>query len=406
MQNQEESTQRHIERQRSARKINLPANLRDLIVPEIYQPGRHRKQRSPDEMEHRALLSRIEIENDDPRTVKEAFKSWRHEDWKRAMEEEIRSVTDHNVWTLMPPPPKIRPLTSKWVFRMKKNEKGDVEWYKARIVVRGFEQVEGVDFNETFAPTCKYKSIRTLLAIGATKDLEIHQLDVKTAFLHGTLKEDVYMKQPEGFEDPKHPDWVCKLNKTLYGLKQSPREWYNEIQRVFQEMGLHRTEQDHCVFIGKIKGKTVRIGLYVDDILVLGESIAIVEDVKKLIGDQFDVKDLGEAKLILGMEITRNRKKRTLTVKQTQYIEELLDTFNMKDAKPIRTPMEPGLVLTLPDADTIQQEFETIKNLLYRQLVGCLMYLASASHLEITFAVGILVCTFNSLTLKHWEAAK
>ena len=135
----------------------------------------------------------IEIENDNPQNVKEAFKSQQHEDWKRVMEEEICLVTDHNVWMLMPPPPKIHPLTSKWVFRMKKNEKGDVEWYKVCIVARGFEQVEGVDFNETFVLTCKYKSIQTLLTIRAAEDLEIHQLDIKTAFLHGTLKKDIYI---------------------------------------------------------------------------------------------------------------------------------------------------------------------------------------------------------------------
>ena len=247
----------------------------------------------------------IEIDDryTDPATFSQAMASDKRDAWIKAMQNEIQSNIDKKVWTLTELPAGHRALTSKWVYRTKDLPDG-TQVEKARIVARGFEQVQGVDFHEIFAPTIRSKSLRTLLAIGAAMDLEIHQLDVKTAFLNGTLQEEVYMHQPKGFEHPDFPHLVCKLHKTLYGLRQAPREWFNELTGTFAAMGLSPNPYDSAVYMGDVDGVRVFVGVYVDDMPILASDIATVEKVKKLIADKYEIKDLGEIKYILGICIT------------------------------------------------------------------------------------------------------
>ena len=219
------------------------------------------------------------------------------------MQEEIQSNIQKQVWSLIELPDGKCALTSKWVYRTKTLADGShIE--KARIIACGFEQVQGVDFHEIFAPTIHSKSLQTLLAIGAAEDLEIHQLDVKTAFLNRNLEEEVYMQQPQGFVDPEFPHLMCKLHKSLYGLHQSPQVWFQELTNTFTGMGLHPNPYDSGVYMGTVDGECVFIGIYVDDMPVLAETVATVT--KALIAEKYEIKDLGEIQYILGIRVTHD----------------------------------------------------------------------------------------------------
>ena len=204
-------------------------------------------------------------------------------------------------------------LKNKWVFKLKHQENSSQPRYKARLVVKGFGQKKGIDFEEIFSPVVKRSSIRVVLALAASQDLEIEQLDVKTAFLHGDLEEEIYMEQPEGFKVKGKEDLVCRLRKSLYGLKQAPRQWYRKFDSFMETNGYSKTTSDHCVFIKRYGvDDYVILLLYVDDMLIVGQDIAKIEKLKKDLNKSFAMKDLGSVKLILGMEITRDRKNRTL----------------------------------------------------------------------------------------------
>ncbi|KAJ4720887.1 Retrovirus-related Pol polyprotein from transposon TNT 1-94 [Melia azedarach] len=211
--------------------------------------------------------------------------------------------------------------------------------YKARVVARGFTQREGVDYNEIFSPVVRHTSIRVLLAIVAHQDLELEQLDVKTAFLHGELEEEIYMTQPDGFQVPGKEDYVCKLKKSLYGLKQSPRQWYKRFDSYMIEIGYTRSPYDCCVYYSKAtNGSLIYLVLYVDDMLIAAENKSDVQKLKDLLSVEFEMKDLGAARKILGMEIYRDRSKKKLFLLQKGYIQKILSRFDMSTAKPIDTP--------------------------------------------------------------------
>ena len=203
-------------------------------------------------------------------------------------------------------------------------QKKDGEQYKARLVAKGFAQKEGIDYNEIFSPVVKHTSIRLLLAIVAQFDLELEQMDVRTAFLHGKLEEQIYMRQPEGYIQKGQEGMVCLLRKSLYGLKQSPRQWYKKFDSVMIRAGYSRCEYDSCVYFLQGKDPTYLL-LYVDDMLIAARSKAQVQKVKAQLKREFDMKDLGEARKILGMEITRDRTADALWLSQENYVLKVLE---------------------------------------------------------------------------------
>jgi hypothetical protein len=199
-----------------------------------------------------------------------------------------------------------KPIGSKWVFKKKMNAEGKVEKYKARLVAKGYSQVEGIDFGEIFSPVAKLTSIRLLLSVAAAFDFEIEQMDVKTTFLHGDLEEEIFMKQPEGYAVKGKKELVCRLKKSLYGLKQSPRMWYQKFDTYMLGLGFTRIKEDHCVY-SKLNGDhLIYLVLYVDDMLLIGNNKEIIQDVKTQLSSKFDMKDLGASNFILGMEIKRD----------------------------------------------------------------------------------------------------
>lgn len=251
------------------------------------------------------------------------------------MGEEMSSLNKNHTWELVPRPKDKSIVGCKWIFKIKEgtSEKEPIR-FKARLVAKGFTQKEGIYYNEIFSPVVKYTTIRVMLAFVAYFDWELEQLDVKTAFLHGDLDEKIYMSQPKGFEDKAKPDFVCFLKKSLYGLKQSPRQWYKRFDSFVKSIGFKRSDFDHCLYFQhKNKDECVFLLLYVDDMLLIGPDVKRINNIKSVLGGEFDMKDLGIAKRILGMEIIRDRSNSMLFLHQTSYVLKILKRFSMHESK-------------------------------------------------------------------------
>ncbi|KAH9744862.1 hypothetical protein KPL70_003863 [Citrus sinensis] len=274
-----------------------------------------------------ALLCADEVTIEEPANFSEAMESVHCDKWLEAMQDEMESLQRNQTCTLIPNLGNKRLISCKWIFKRKEGIP-DVEppKYKARLVARGFTQREGVDFNEICSLVVKHSSIRILLAMVALLDLELEQMDVKTAFLHGNLEEQILMAQPEGFECKGKEDYVCLLHKSLYGLKQSPRQWYRRFDDFMVSKGYHRSRYDSCVYFGgSDQGGVAYLLLYVDDMLIASKYKSEIERLKNLLKVEFEMKDLGNAKRILGMDIIKDRSAGTLFLSQEKYIKKFLE---------------------------------------------------------------------------------
>jgi Reverse transcriptase (RNA-dependent DNA polymerase)/gag-polypeptide of LTR copia-type/Integrase core domain/GAG-pre-integrase domain len=342
----------------------------------------------------------------EPVSYNDAMNRSDSEQWEQAAKDEYDSIQAANTWTLVPLPAGRDAIGSKWVFKIKRNADGSVERYKARLVAKGYSQQEGIDYNDTFAPVVKFSSIRTLLALGAYYDWEIHQLDVKTAFLNGDLEEDIYMKQPEGFTIRGKETLVCKLNKSLYGLKQSGRAWYKKMDTVLLNMKFTRLKSDHCVYFRSVDNVVFYVAIYVDDILLLSNSLMKINSLKKELSQLFDMKDLGEAHFVLGIRIERNRAARTLTLSQSEYVKNVISRFGMSSSHPVSTPLDVSVKLSKADCPATQAEINNMKDVPYQSALGAIMYAMIATRPDIAFAVTALSQFSNNPGLQHWVALK
>ena len=203
--------------------------------------------------------------------------------------------------------------------------------------------MEGIDYEGTLSPVVKFQSIRTLAALVACHDLELHQMDVKTAFLNDELEEEIYMKQPEGFVVQGHEDKVYKLNRVLYGLKQASRQWYRKFHQAIGEIGFVPNNADTCFYIKRSGSSYLYLSLYVDDILIAGDQLEAVNEIKQWLKSRFEMKDMGEAEYVLGIEITRDHPNRLLSLSHRSYLETVLKWFDMAMCKPIDTPICKGI---------------------------------------------------------------
>ncbi|XP_073061796.1 uncharacterized protein [Primulina eburnea] len=260
----------------------------------------------------------------EPESFEEAITSEHKDMWMEAMQEEMQSLHDNETFELVKLPKGKKALKNKWVFRLKHEEHSSQPRFKARIVVKGFGQKHGVDFDEIFSSVVKMTSIRIVLGLAAELDLEVEQMDVKTAFLHGDLEEEIYMEQPKGFAEKGKEDITCRLNKSLYGLKQAPRQWYKKFESVITQQGFKKTTADHCVFVKDTSDDDLMVLLlYVDDMLIVGKDASEIKGLKKQLSKIFSMKDLGPAKRIIGMEIHRDRYAKKTWLLQEKYIEKV-----------------------------------------------------------------------------------
>lgn len=256
------------------------------------------------------------------------------------MEEEIKSLMKNGTWVLVNKPNKKKIVGCKWVFKFKEGIPGvEPPRFKARLVAKGFTQVEGVDYNEIFSPVVKHVSIRLILSAVVNFDFELEQLDVKTAFLYGSLDEEIFMSQPECFVEGGDESKVCLLKKSLYGLKQSPRQWNHRFDEFMKVQGFVQSENDQCVYYkGKELMDSVYLLLYVDDMLIAAKDMKKIQQLKDSLSQEFEMKDLGKATRILGMDIVRDREKGVLKLSQEKYLRQILRNFNMEGARAVVTP--------------------------------------------------------------------
>ncbi|KAK1435086.1 hypothetical protein QVD17_00846 [Tagetes erecta] len=340
---------------------------------------------------HKAFLAAVNA-NDEPKCFKQAAQDAR---WREAMQQEITALEKNGTWTLENLPEGKRAIDSKWVYKTKYKPSGEVERYKARLVARGFKQLEGVDYHDTFAPVAKLVTVRTLLAVAVKKDWIIHQLDVNNAFLHGDLNEEVYMKIPQGFSK-ENETRVCRLRKSLYGLKQASRNWYQRFTTFLLGLDFRQSKADHSLFFQKKDDISIAILIYVDDVIVVGNSLLKIQEIKKQLDKEFSIKDLGPLKYFLGIEATKTSD--GLVLSQRKYTLDILKDSGMLGCKPSAFPIEQNLKL---DKGENEPKVDASR---YRRLIGRLLYL-QATRPDIAYAVNVLSQFVADPRNNHMEAA-
>ncbi|KAI3523163.1 hypothetical protein L1887_01220 [Cichorium endivia] len=404
---EEESSTTNVESTRPTREKSRPAYLNDYIVnlPSCINPATPVTNQNSSTVHpianfisyenfshsHRALLAAIST-NDEPKHFNQAVRS---ANWREAMKKEIQALEQNGTWTLQELPKGKRAIDSKWVYKIKYKPNGEIERYKARLVAKGFTQMEGVDFHDTFAPVAKLVTVRTLLAVAVKRNWIIHQLDVNNAFLHGELHEEVYMKIPQGFEKGKE-NKVCRLRKSLYGLKQASRNWYQKFTSSLHVIGFKQSRADHSLFIFKNENSFVAALIYVDDVIIVGNDIQKIKETKSFLNEKFSIKDLGPLKYFLGIEVTRTRD--GMVLNQRKYILDILEDSGMMGCRPSAFPMEQNTKLGKNDEDV---RVDANK---YRRLVGRLLYL-QATRPDITYSVNVLSQFVTDPRQSHMEAA-
>ena len=347
----------------------------------------------------------IGAEND-PETFSQAMSSKESNSWYNAMKEEMNSMASNRVWDLVELPDGIKAIGCKWVFKTKKDSLGNIERHKARLVAKGFTQREGIDYTETSSPVSKKDSFRIIMALVAHFDFDLHQMDVKTAFLNGNLEEEVYMKQPEGFSSSEGEHLVCKLKKSIYGLKQASRQWYLKFHEVITSFGFEENIMDQCIYQKVSGSKICFLVLYVDDILLATNDKGLLYEVKQFLSKNFDMKDMGEASYVIGIKIHRERSRGILGLSQETYINKVLERFNMKNCSPSVAPILKGDRFDLNQCPKNDFEREHMKNIPYTSAVGSLMYAQVCTRPDIAFAVGVLGRYQSNPGIDHWRAAK
>ena len=338
----------------------------------------------------------------DPSSVAEAKSHPDKDQWEKAMEREMESLWSNDVWELVEPPSNQRVVGSKWVFKRKVNEDGTIERYKARLVAQGHTQKFGLDYEETFSPVVRFESIRSVAALAAEHQLKLHQMDVSTAFLHGELAEEVYMRQPEGFIEHGKDNFVCRLKRSIYGLKQSPRCWNTALDSQLKEMGFEQSKSDPCLYVKyDSEGARFLVAVYVDDLVLGGKSETELKFVKESLSQRFEMKDLGPLHSFLGVKIVQDEASGSVWMGQPLYTEKLLMKHGMAECKAMSTPANPDVKLvpcTNPDDVCDQQAYQAI--------IGSLLYLSTKTRPDIAYAVGYVARFSAKPTKEHWTAVK
>jgi hypothetical protein len=328
-----------------------------------------------------------------PNSVQEAIKDPR---WKNAMNEEMKSLQRNATWEVIDLPAGKKPVGCRWIFSVKYKADGDIERFKARLVAKGYSQTYGIDYAETFAPVAKINTVRILLSLAANFDWPLHQFDVKNAFLHGNLQEEVYMELPPGCQlQVEGSKQVCKLRKSLYGLKQSPRAWFGRFTNSMKAFGYQQSSSDHTLFIKHKEGKLTILIIYVDDMIVTGNDSVEKESLQTYLSREFEMKDLGPLKYFLGIEVLRSR--HGILLSQRKYTIDLLNEVGMLACKPSDTPAAENVKLSA-HSNQIPANKEQ-----YQRLVGRLMYLAHTRP-DLAYLLSVVSRYMHSPSEEHMKA--
>ncbi|KAI3818794.1 hypothetical protein L1987_12612 [Smallanthus sonchifolius] len=336
----------------------------------------------------------LQLIDDEPVSYDEAAIK---EDWVKAMKAELDSIVRNNTWTLTQLPPGNKAIGLKWVFKLKKDAKGNVTKHKARLIAKGYVQQKGVDFEDAFAPVARLETIRLLLAIAAKGNWLVHHLDVKSAFLNGELKEEVYVTQPVGFEVKGKERMVYHLQKALYGLRQVPRAWNARLDKSLKELGFSRCTHEQAVYKVHNPSFILIVGVYVDDLIVTGSSEERIHEFKKKMKSVFDMSDMGKLSYYLGIEVEQTRM--GISMKQEAYAEKILKMAGMSKCNATTFPMTPKLQLTK------DEDGEDADPTLYRKIIGSLRYLIHTRP-DLSYSVGAVSRFMQSPKQSHFAAVK
>ncbi len=323
------------------------------------------------------------------------------------MDKEISTLEQAGTWSTIPRPANKNIIGSKWVFRIKRKADGTIDKYKARLVARGFTQIYGVDYFDTYSPVAKMASFRTILAMAARLDWDIESFDFNGAYLNATLDDDeeLYMHEPPGYET-QGEHMVKRLHKSLYGLKQAGRKWYDTLTRSLADLGFCISYADPGVFLAKLGRHTLILAIHVDDCILTGSSPELISQYKVKLNNCYALTDLGPVHWLLGIKITRDRSAHSISLSQTAYIDTIVSRFGLSDAKSYDTPMTPGIVHSRSDCPSDPAELDRMKKTPYREAIGSLMYASVATRPDITYSVSALLRFLDNPGTIHWEAAK
>ena len=331
----------------------------------LLRPGgvlRVRRSDSPDALNY--------VDAAEPKTFSDAMSKLDAENWYTAMLEELSSIEANSTWELVPLPSGRKAVGSKWVFKYKRDEHGAINRYKARLVAQGYTQLAGVDYFDTYSPSASLTAVRTLFALVAVNDFELHHVDVKSAFLNGVLREEVYLAQPPGFVVPGKESHVFRLHKALYGLHQANMLWIESLNDFLVSVNFVRLKSEPCMYTLQQPEGIIILLVHVDDLAIAASTPTLLDWFKTSIARRYSITDLGELHHFVGIAVTRDRDARTLTITQASYIDEFLARHHMANSKPKDTPMQvneclPRLTETALDRDDAEA---------YPSMIGASMY--------------------------------
>ena len=355
----------------------IQEEIQNEEIDEVRVSSRRNKGQKPDRFgDFVTYSSRVDYE---PKTFKQAISCADADKWKKAMEEEIKSINHNKTWDLVKLPKNKRAIGCKWVYKLKRDENGEICTYKARLVAQGFSQKYGEDYDEVFAPVARSATFRILMSVAGVNNYHVKQFDIKTAFLNGDIEEEIYMKQPPGFENGNN---VCKLKKSLYGLKQAARAWNKVFHEAVIGFGFTQSEVDKCLYSLKNVNDVCYMIVHVDDILVASNNPKLIESFKNHLGNLFEVKDMGNVKHFLGIDVKRDEEG-NFHISQSQYIEKIVEEAGLNDGKISKYPLMTGY-FRHHDENYLESNNE------YRKLIGKLLYVSTNTRPDIAASVGIL----------------
>ena len=386
----------------------------ETFMTQVQQLGERRTRKPRERLVENAYIGHEEcniVESllskpSEPKSVHEALNGSASAQWKDALQSEINSLNENDTWKLVPRPNNVNIVGNRWVFKVKCKSDGSIDRHKARLVAQGFTQTQGIDYDEVFSPVVRMAAIRSLLALANAHDLEVHQMDVHTAFLNGELDFDVFMEQPDGFIDEKHPDYVCKLNRSIYGLKQSARCWYLTLDAWLKENGFRQTGADGCIYVKTEKAADGRVNfviypVFVDDFTPVSNNVAMLKREKAALCKRFKMEDMGDIREVLGLKVTRDRVNKVLSISQPEFFRNILVRFGMQNCKPVATPLEAGSRF-----QKLEEGEEACDKQRYQQAIGCLTYAAMSTRPDIAAAVNNLSQYMSCPSEQHWTGVK
>lgn len=335
---------------------------------------------------------------DVPQNYQEAITSTNSMHWRNSMDKEMKSLKENQTFTLTQLPQGKQPVGGRWVYTLKRDTDGS-EKYKARFVAKGYNQKPGTDYDETFSPTADMTSVRVVMQKSAQENLILHQMDVETAYLHAPIDHEVYVEQPEGYEQESETGEkiVCKLEKSLYGLKQSGRNWNAVLHECLTENGFMQNPADNCVYTREKPNEKVILIVWVDDLIIAASSESILESVKGMLTERFKMKDMGRLKHFLGIDFEQTEG--LVKMSQEKYVNKILERFDMQNCKSRETPCELKLDFS-EDAEKMKDKRK------FREAVGSLIYLSTCTRPDLSFVVSKLSQNFAEPTEQHWNTVK